>query len=396
MMPTLAQRSAWLRTTEFDRNRLLDMTGRLFGATMFASGLCGIAVFTLLGRVGPILLVPLAVGGGGQIAIGLIFPKLTRPERWILAGDCVSLFTICWGVALSGGLESPLLPLLVLPLLSVAGRHTPLTFACFTAITLLAPLLAEVVSINHGLNDHGAQIAADLATIGGAAAIIIALMRAEWHFRHQSLLDPLTGLLNRLALQRRFEELRTQAAVSGGVLSMVIGDVDEFKRINDEHGHDAGDAVLCEIAATLRTNLRSFSLLYRVGGEEFLAVLPGLDCRQASALAERLREAIEGCRPRGIDVTMSFGVACASGQDVDFDSLFGEADRRLYDAKRAGRNRVAPEHDASPTPVEGFPFGADQPNSLATTSRRKSKMRRRSESTSASRASSPSGPNGSA
>jgi diguanylate cyclase (GGDEF)-like protein len=394
MMPSFAQRSAWLRTTEFDRNRLLDMTGRLFGATLFASALCAIAVLALLGRVGPILLVPLALGGGGQIAIGLVFPKLSRPERWILAGDCLSVITICWGVALSGGLESPLLPLLVLPLLSVAGRHTPLTFAYFTALTLIAPLLAALVSINHGLNDHGAQIAADLATIGGAAAIIIALMRAEWHFRHQSLLDPLTGLLNRLALQRRFEELRTQAAVSGGVLSMVIGDVDEFKRINDEHGHDAGDAVLCEIAAALRTNLRSFSLLYRVGGEEFLAVLPGLDCQQASALAERLREAVESCRPRGIAVTMSFGVACATGREVDFDSLFGEADRRLYDAKRGGRNRVAPEHDASPTPADELPFGTDQPSSLATASRRKSKMRRRSESTSTTRTSSPSGPNG--
>jgi diguanylate cyclase (GGDEF)-like protein len=362
MVRALAQHGAWLGATEVDRNRLLDMTRRLLGATLFASALCALAVYPLLSAVGPILLVPLAIGGGGQIAIGLVFPRLSRPERWILGGDCLSVIMISWGVALSGGLESPLLALLVLPLLSVAGRHTPLVFAYFVVLTVGTPLLAALVSINHHMNDPTAQALADLAAIGGSAAIIIALMRAEWQFRHQSLLDPLTGLLNRLALQRRFEELRTQAALSGAELCMVIGDIDHFKRINDQHGHDCGDAVLAEVADALRTNMRSFSLLYRLGGEEFLAVLPGLDAEQGAALAERLREAVLERRPRGIDVTISFGIAAARGADVVFDTMFAEADRRLYEAKRTGRNRVAPSS------------GEAQPSLFQTAPRRRSKI----------------------
>jgi diguanylate cyclase (GGDEF)-like protein len=362
MVRALAQHGAWLGATEVDRNRLLDMTRRLLGATLFASALCALAVYPLLSAVGPILLVPLAIGGGGQIAIGLVFPRLSRPERWILGGDCLSVITISWGVALSGGLESPLLALLVLPLLSVAGRHTPLVFAYFVVLTVATPLLAALVSINHHMNDPTAQALADLAAIGGSAAIIIALMRAEWQFRHQSLLDPLTGLLNRLALQRRFEELRTQAALSGAELCMVIGDIDHFKRINDEHGHDCGDAVLAEVADALRTNMRSFSLLYRLGGEEFLAVLPGLDAEQGASLAGRLRQAVQERRPRGIDVTISFGIAAARGADVVFDTMFAEADRRLYEAKRTGRNRVVPGSEES------------QPSLFQTAPRRRSKV----------------------
>jgi diguanylate cyclase (GGDEF)-like protein len=362
MVRALAQHGAWLGATEVDRNRLLDMTRRLLGATLFASALCALAVYPLLSAVGPILLVPLAIGSGGQIAIGLVFPRLSRPERWILGGDCLSVIMISWGVALSGGLESPLLALLVLPLLSVAGRHTPLVFAYFVVLTVGTPLLAALVSINHHMHDPTAQALADLAAIGGSAAIIIALMRAEWQFRHQSLLDPLTGLLNRLALQRRFEELSTQAALSGAELCMVIGDIDHFKRINDEHGHDCGDAVLAEVADALRTNMRSFSLLYRLGGEEFLAVLPGLDAEQGAALAGRLREAVQERRPRGIDVTISFGIAAARGADVVFDTMFAEADRRLYEAKRTGRNRVAPNS------------GEAQPSLFQTAPRRRSKI----------------------
>jgi diguanylate cyclase (GGDEF)-like protein len=356
----LLRRGAWLRTSEFDRNRLLDMTRRLLPATLLATALCGLAVYPLLSPVGAILLVPLAIGGAGQVAIGFVFPRLARPERWILGGDCVSVLTICWGVALSGGLQSPLLPLLVLPLLSVAGRHTPLVFAYFTGLTLSAPLLASLLAGHHGLHDPTAQALADLAAIGGSAAIIIALMRAEWHFRHASLLDPLTGLLNRMALHRRFEELRTQAAISGAELCMAIGDIDRFKEINDEHGHDTGDVVLAEVAGTLRTNLRSFSLLYRLGGEEFLAVLPGLEVEQGASLAERLREAVRESRPRGIGVTMSFGVAAARGAAVDFESMFAEADRRLYEAKHAGRDRVvcgpAPTHPSSNERESKVPF----------------------------------------
>lgn len=341
MVTVPLSRRVWVRSSEFERARLLDMTRRILPATLFASALCGVAVVALLPWVGPGLLVPLALGAGGQLAIGFVFPRLARPERWILAGDCLSVITICWGIALTGGLTSPLLPLLVLPLVAVAGRHPLPIVAGFTALCLTAPLVAAVFAINEGVHYGSARIPASFAAIAGVAAIAIALMRAEWQYRHESLLDPLTGLLNRLALDRRLEELRTQAAQSDGVLCLIAADIDYFKAINDTHGHDVGDIVLRDVAHALRTSLRTFSLLYRVGGEEFVAILPGLGSREGWRVAERLRASVENCRPHGIHITMSFGVAAAVGSGVvEYERLFASADSCLYEAKRAGRNRV--------------------------------------------------------
>ncbi len=325
------------------------MTRRIVPATLFASLLCGVAVIALLPRVGSSLLVPLALGAGGQLAIAFVFPRMARPERWILGGDCVSVITISWGVALTGGFQSPLVPLLVLPLVAVAGRHTVPVFVGFTAFCLAAPAVAALLAINRGVHFGSARAPADFAVIAGVAAMTIALMRAEWHYRHQSLLDPLTGLLNRLALDRRFEELRAQAAHSDGVICLIAADIDDFKAINDTYGHEAGDIVLRDVADALRTSLRTFSLLYRVGGEEFVAILPGLGAPEGRRVAERLRAAIEGCRPRGIDVTMSFGVAASIGAGIDYERLFATADAGLYKAKSAGRNRVVTETEQGST-----------------------------------------------
>jgi diguanylate cyclase (GGDEF)-like protein len=158
-------------------------------------------------------------------------------------------------------------------------------------------------------------------------------------------LDPLTGLLNRKALGARFEEIAQQAALTGAPICLIAGDLDHFKRVNDEYGHDRGDAVLKDAAYILRKHLRSFELIYRLGGEEFLIVLPGVGLIEGRAIAERVRGGLEDARPGGLAVTMSLGVASANGEAVEFEPLFRAADAALYDAKRAGRNRVvAAEH----------------------------------------------------
>jgi diguanylate cyclase (GGDEF)-like protein len=354
-----------------NRGRLLDMTRRVLPATLFASVLCGAAVFALLGRVGPILLVPLAAGGGGQLAIGFVFPRFARAERWILAGDCLSVVTISWGIALTGGFRSPLVPLLVLPLIAVAGRHTLAVFFGFTALCLAAPLVADLLAVNRNVPFGSARAVADYATIAGVAAITIALMRAEFHYRSQSLLDPLTGLLNRLALDRRLEELQAQAAQSDGVLCLIAADIDEFKAVNDNHGHEVGDEVLREVAHALRTSLRTFSLLYRIGGEEFVALLPGVDSHEGRRVAERLRAAVQASRPCGIEVTMSFGVASSTGLDATHDRLFAAADACLYQAKHDGRNRVvaAPRRGTRESELDGTQITAQRAASRAISAR---------------------------
>ena len=135
-------------------------------------------------------------------------------------------------------------------------------------------------------------------------------------------------------------EIAQQAALTGQPVSFVACDLDHFKLINDEFGHATGDIVLREIADAMRRRLRTFELLYRVGGEEFLLVLPGGDERTAVAIAESLRVAVAEAHPAGRTITCSFGVATSTGTEVRLASLWKASDIALYAAKRAGRNRV--------------------------------------------------------
>ena len=157
--------------------------------------------------------------------------------------------------------------------------------------------------------------------------------------------DPLTGLHNRrygLAHLRRVAE---RCRVTGARAGVVMVDIDHFKAVNDTHGHDGGDRVLIRVAQELRNNLRSEDLVARLGGEEFLCILPEVDEAILETAAERLRRAIESVRvplPNGavVSVTTSLGTAVL-GDGTDAPSLaLAIADRALYAAKAGGRNRV--------------------------------------------------------
>ena len=147
--------------------------------------------------------------------------------------------------------------------------------------------------------------------------------------------DPLTGLGNRRGLEAA---MKTLEAIERP-FAMVALDIDFFKRINDLHGHDAGDRVLVGLAGLMRSQARQDDGLFRLGGEEFLMVLPETDAAGAAGIAERLRAATEGARVLGDEiVTLSAGVAVWDGGDVE--STLKTADQALYRAKQGGRNRV--------------------------------------------------------
>ena len=110
--------------------------------------------------------------------------------------------------------------------------------------------------------------------------------------------------------------------------------------MNDTHGHKRGDAVLSDVAYEIRKSLRSFELVYRIGGEEFLVLLPGVDLTEALEIGERVRHAVQEARPGSLDLTLSAGVATGAGGHISYEQLFREADAALFEAKRAGRNRV--------------------------------------------------------
>ncbi len=163
-----------------------------------------------------------------------------------------------------------------------------------------------------------------------------------------ALTDPLTGLANRRCAMARLDAIaRGSGGGSGGEDFAVLAlDVDRFKRINDRFGHAAGDAVLTEIARRMSACLRQDDLLARIGGEEFLAVLPGCDLALAKTVADRLRRSI--CEqpvplptgPGSLEVTVSVGLAMGGGGLRDATWLLDEADRALYGAKAEGRNQV--------------------------------------------------------
>lgn len=156
--------------------------------------------------------------------------------------------------------------------------------------------------------------------------------------------DPLTGMNNRLSLDHVAERHMQHAADQGTELAVMLLDIDHFKRINDEYGHQAGDRALCEIARRIDQVVRDTDVAFRFGGEEFLILLPGASQAQAGVVAERLREAID-FRPfatdgESIHLTASIGmVMCRIGRER-WEDCVRRADQALYRAKAGGRNRV--------------------------------------------------------
>lgn len=158
--------------------------------------------------------------------------------------------------------------------------------------------------------------------------------------------DGLTGLHNRRYLMTHLTGLVDQARVRGRPLSLLILDIDFFKSINDNHGHDVGDEVLKEFAERIRASVRGIDLSCRYGGEEFVIVMPDTDAALAYTVAERMRQKVAGepfsiAKGRGrLDVTISIGLGTMERPDDTGETILKRADMALYQAKRTGRNRV--------------------------------------------------------
>ena len=200
----------------------------------------------------------------------------------------------------------------------------------------------------------------------GASLIDLFLLRRdmEEQLLHQAQTDPLTGATNRRAFFEAVAREMHRSRRYGVPLSLVVLDVDLFKRVNDRFGHDAGDMVLQRLVIAARNTLRQEDVLGRLGGEEFGVLLPETPLKEACAAAERVRMAVENLRPlpsapcpagKGTEprVTASFGVASHRPEkDEDVQSLYRRADKNLYRAKAAGRNRIVwdPEPSAPKSP----------------------------------------------
>jgi two-component system, cell cycle response regulator len=163
----------------------------------------------------------------------------------------------------------------------------------------------------------------------------------------QSITDSLTGLHNRRYLEMHLKTLVNESLETGRSLSVLVVDIDHFKHVNDTYGHDGGDSVLREFSERFRRNTRGIDLAGRLGGEEFLIIMPDTELARGFQVAERLRACIAADEfqigQQRLRVTASVGVAALEGTSDTSEALFKRADKALYAAKRSGRNRVVAE-----------------------------------------------------
>jgi diguanylate cyclase (GGDEF)-like protein len=339
--------STWLCPTEQHRMRAREAGARVRTARTVAAAACAIALFAIVPFQGWWILILLA---GTAVTLGTLEARLRRsehPELVAVQGMLTILALLAVGAAFSGGEDSPALPWLVFPVAIAAARFRPQVLVVGAAITAAVMLGVSVAVDAQALVDDPTRLIAALTLLVGITAITSALTEGELEHRDRAVLDSLTGLLNRSSLESRAVEIQEQARLSGGPVSLVLLDLDRFKGVNDTYGHERGDAVLRDVAYEIRKSLRSFELVYRIGGEEFLVLLPGVALHEAVDVAERVRHAVTASRPGDLDVTISAGVAAAAGEEIRYERLFRAADHALLEAKRAGRDRVEVAGDRS-------------------------------------------------
>jgi diguanylate cyclase (GGDEF)-like protein len=203
-----------------------------------------------------------------------------------------------------------------------------------------------------------------LITVGvmGVATVLVFALKGQLEgvvggLESAARTDVLTGLLNRRGFEETFERELERAKRSGRELSLIIGDLDHFKQLNDLYGHGAGDAALETVAAAMSAAKRRIDSAGRVGGEEFALVVPETSEREAYMLAERLRRAVRDASSDGPSLTISFGLAVYPRHGRTPEALFLAADQALYAAKELGRDRTV-IHNPEVADVVGLTAGA--------------------------------------
>lgn len=232
---------------------------------------------------------------------------------------------------------SMLLMLVILVMRMFAGIIMPESFA--TIDGAVAPNTVQLMVFV-------SLIALDV--LGSLGFVLMDKERSDRELRSLAMTDFLTKTRNRRAFTESAEQQMALAQRTGMPLALLMIDVDHFKRVNDEYGHAAGDAVLIEVAKAIGACIRRQDTLGRYGGEEFGVLLPSTDQAQAFVVAEKLRNSVEkmNCRvgTKNISVSISIGIAVCHAEcercTMDLGKFLGDADRALYQAKDGGRNRT--------------------------------------------------------
>jgi diguanylate cyclase (GGDEF)-like protein len=267
--------------------------------------------------------------------------------------ELVANFLLLAGVALLG-VAAWTVRRLILDLPSGQLRRDWAAFIGFITL-FIAGYLAYLVAFR-GSHGVGADLIVPVVFFGGACFVVAVArlmrrtasdLRRLGTLERENVTDALTGLRNRRAFDRRWGEELARARRIGQPLAMLVVDVDHFKRINDEYGHKAGDAVLAAVARVLLEVVRETDIAARYGGEEFAVIAPYTRPEAAFRLAERVRQAVEeraagalGAAGASRKVSVSIGVAGCDNAALSCERVFERADAALYAAKQDGRNRV--------------------------------------------------------
>ena len=337
-----ANTSSWLCRNETDRERMLDMEERVRPVRQRAFAILAVAIASCAPWFGWWPLLFLIPAAAFFATADRLMPRVARPELVMFSAWIGSELAIAGAVSLAGGPHVAALSWLAIPVITLSSR-----FSMRGVIAGVVIAGALVLAVAFGVDAHATVsspelVIAPLALVLCVAVLSTPLMRSDIQHRSDAVIDQLTGMLNRKALGARVHELGLQSEITGEPVGVIVADLDHFKRINDTHGHTAGDVALKEVAYLLRKQLRAFDLAYRLGGEEFLILVPGSDLKRTAELADRLREAVAAqLLGGGISITTSLGVGASEhGERFDYAAVFAEADAALYTAKRSGRNRV--------------------------------------------------------
>jgi diguanylate cyclase (GGDEF)-like protein len=315
------------------QNHIILVSMVLFGS----SGLTFASSFLGLAQNAPKtlrLLKALATLGIGALLISLLLGQQSIE----------ALVAFSYGLAAT--VSMALLGLLTLRQGRAAGRYYQVATLCgmlgavITTLTVWGAL--PFTGWNYGAIKIGIILQAILLALG--LSLKVRQQQAEKLLAERlAERDPLTGLLNRRGFNQQAGSLWSSGARKQRPLALIMLDLDHFKELNDQYGHDFGDLVLCTVATLLEGTCRTRDLTARWGGEEFLLLLPETGLPEARALAERLRLAIQAlqlqAKGQPVGLSCSFGVAERTLQE-QLEQLINEADRRMYIAKQSGRNRV--------------------------------------------------------
>lgn len=344
MQPPLKQRLSWRPVTlsaEGLENRRTVMARA--GAYLYAAGaLLGLTVLVSGAAPGSDAVGILAVAVAAALIAAVLIAGWDRLPEWSFH-LLLALGTLMIAAAnlFLGPFDAALLYLWTV------------LYACyfFSSVAAAAQVVLVAVCISAGVVADGGEPAAGgragltLATLV-IAGIVLRLLRRRVaslidRLAEAARTDPLTGLVNRREFSARFDVELARSQRNGRPLSLVIGDLDAFKAINDRYGHEGGDRALEQASAALELSGRTCDTVARIGGEEFALLLPDTDSRGAYSVAERLRRAVHEAGGREhFELAISFGVATAPGHGADVERLLRNADRAMYTAKELGGDRT--------------------------------------------------------